>query len=60
MTGKKVVSFIMGWETKTVKQLQAAYTEMQRHSAGRKARADGTTEQINTQEDVLENVREQP
>lgn len=58
--GKKVVSFIMGWETKTVEQLQAAHTEMQRHSAGRKARADGTTEQINTQEDVLENVREQP
>ena len=58
--GRKVVSFIMGWETKTVEQLQAAHTEMQRHSAGRKARADGTTEQINTQEGVLENVREQP
>jgi plasmid replication initiation protein len=58
--GRKVVSFIMGWETKTVEQLQAAHTEMQRHSAGRKARADGTTEQINTQEDVLENVSEQP
>ena len=58
--GRKVVSFIMGWETKTVEQLQAAHTEMQRHSAGRKARADGTTEQINTQADVLENVREQP
>jgi plasmid replication initiation protein len=58
--GKKVVSFIMGWETKTVEQLQAAHKEMQRHSAGRKARASGTTEHINTQVDVLENEEEQP
>ena len=56
--GRKVVSFIMGWETKTVEQLQAAHTEMQRHSAGRKARADGTTEHINTEVDVLENEEE--
>jgi plasmid replication initiation protein len=57
--GKKVVSFIMGWETKTVEQLQAAHKEMQRHSAGRKARASGTTEHINTEVDVLENEEEQ-
>jgi plasmid replication initiation protein len=37
--GRKVVSFIMGWEVKTEKQLKAAYTEMNRHSAGRGARA---------------------
>ena len=57
--GRKVVSFIMGWETKSVEQQIEAYQEMQRHSAGRKARADGTTEQINTQKGVLENDREQ-
>jgi hypothetical protein len=53
--GRKVVSFIMGWETKSEEQLQAAYQEMQRHSAGRKARASGTTEHVNTSPDVLEN-----
>lgn len=37
--GRKVVSFIMGWETKTEEQLKAAYSEMKRHSVGRKARA---------------------
>ena len=58
--GRKVVSFIMGWETKSEEQLKAAYQEMQRHSAGRKARTSGTTEHVNTPEDVLENDREQP
>lgn len=58
--GRKVVSFIMGWETKSEEQLKAAYQEMQRHSAGRKARASGTTEHVNTEVDVLENDREQP
>ena len=43
-----------------LEQRIVATKEMQRHSAGRKARASGTTEQINTQADVLENVREQP
>lgn len=44
--GRKVVSFIMGWEVKTEEQLQAAYTEMNRHSAGRKARVTSTEEQV--------------
>lgn len=44
--GRKVVSFIMGWETKTEEQLQAAYTEMNRHSAGRKARATDTVDVV--------------
>lgn len=44
--GRKVVSFIMGWEVKTEEQLQAAYTEMNRHSAGRKARTTSTDENV--------------
>jgi plasmid replication initiation protein len=46
--GRKVVSFIMGWETKTEEQLQAAYAEMNRHSVGRKARADDGVDIIDT------------
>ncbi len=53
--GRKVVSFIMGWETKSEEQLIAAHAEMQRHSAGRKARASKTTEQVITNPDVLDN-----
>jgi plasmid replication initiation protein len=41
--GRKVVSFIMGWETKTEEQLRTAYAEMQRHSVGRQAR---TTDEV--------------
>lgn len=44
--GRKVVSFIMGWEVKTENQLQAAYTEMNRHSAGRKARATDSVDVV--------------
>lgn len=44
--GRKVVSFIMGWETKTEEQLQAAYAEMNRHSAGRKARATDSVDVV--------------
>ena len=46
--GRKVVSFIMGWETKTEEQLQAAYAEMNRHSAGRKARSTDSVDIIDT------------
>ena len=46
--GRKVVSFIMGWETKTEEQLQAAYAEMNRHSVGRKARAEDGVDIIDT------------
>jgi plasmid replication initiation protein len=44
--GRKVVSFIMGWEVKTEEQLQAAYTEMNRHSVGRKARATDSVDVV--------------
>ena len=44
--GRKVASFIMGWEVKTEEQLQAAYTEMNRHSAGRKSRVTSTEEKV--------------
>ena len=46
--GRKVVSFIMGWETKTEEQLQAAYAEMNRHSAGRKARATDSVDVVDS------------
>jgi plasmid replication initiation protein len=46
--GRKVVSFIMGWETKTEEQLQAAYAEMNRHSAGRNARGTDSVDIIDT------------
>ena len=44
--GRKVVSFIMGWETKTEEQLKAAYAEMNRHSAGRKARGTDSVDVV--------------
>jgi plasmid replication initiation protein len=44
--GRKVVSFIMGWEAKTEEQLKAAYSEMQKHSAGRQARSSGDAEAL--------------
>ena len=46
--GRKVVSFIMGWETKTEEQLQSAYAEMNRHSAGRKARATDSVDVVDS------------
>lgn len=49
--GRKVVSFIMGWEVKNEEQLQAAYTEMNRHSVGRKARATDSADVIDTTTD---------
>lgn len=44
--GRRVASFIMGWEVKTEEQLQAAYSEMNRHSAGRKSRVTSTEEKV--------------
>ena len=57
--GKKVVSFLMGWNLKGEDALREAYLEQNRHSAGRKARATGTTEHVNAYEDILENKAEQ-
>lgn len=37
--GKKVTGFIMGWNVKTERELKQAYSELQRHSIGRTARA---------------------
>jgi plasmid replication initiation protein len=48
--GRKVVSFIMGWEVKTEEQLKAAYTEMNRHSVGRRARAEREVETIDNED----------
>ena len=39
--GKKVVSVMMGWNVKSVEGLKAAYSELHRHSEGRKRRTDG-------------------
>jgi len=50
--GRKVVSFIMGWSVKHENQLKEAYAEMNKHSAGRKARLDNDIEQLNVGEQV--------
>jgi len=42
--GRKVVSFIMGWSIKSEEELKAAYTEMNRHSAGRGPRQTNSVE----------------
>jgi plasmid replication initiation protein len=42
--GKKVVSFLMGWNAKSEDALREAYAEMQRHSTGRRARIDDTVQ----------------
>ena len=47
--GRKVASFIMGWEVKTEEQLKAAYAEMGRHSAGRSARTTDDVEVVSTE-----------
>lgn len=44
--GKKVVSFLMGWSMKDEAGKMAAYAERHRHSAGRKARTVGATEDV--------------
>ena len=48
--GKKVVSFMMGWNAKSEDALREAYAEMQRHSTGRKARTEATVEDTVTDE----------
>jgi len=50
--GRKVVTFIMGWEVKNEQQLKAAYEELNRHSTGRKARLDNEVDQINIGEQL--------
>lgn len=47
--GKKVISFLMGWNVKTERELKQAYSELQRHSVGRTARAtDSVDEHVET------------
>jgi hypothetical protein len=47
--GKKVISFLMGWNVKTERELKQAYSELQRHSVGRTARAtDNVDEHVDT------------
>ena len=43
-TGRKVTHFYMGWSNKSEEGLKRAYAELEKHSVGRKARMDGTTE----------------
>ena len=43
--GKKVIGFKMGWNTKSTEGQKEAYSELNRHRAGRKARLEGTVEQ---------------
>ncbi|NRQ27743.1 hypothetical protein XMG7_003226 [Aliiroseovarius sp. xm-g-7] len=40
----------MGWSVKHENQLKEAYAEMNKHSAGRKARLDNDIEQLNVGE----------
>lgn len=44
--GRKVVSFLMGWNVKDVAGKKDAYAERQRHSAGRKQRLSGSSEGV--------------
>lgn len=44
--GRKVVSFIMGWNVKDAEECKAAYAEMQRPRVGRKERINGTVEDL--------------
>jgi hypothetical protein len=45
-TGRFITKVRMGWFPKDDQGLKAAYTEVQRHKAGRKARIGGTAEMI--------------
>jgi len=44
--GRTTTGFILGWAVKDVEGRKAAYTELQRHSTGRKARLNETGEVI--------------
>jgi len=44
--GKKVVSVVMGWSVKSEEGLKAAYSELHRHSKGRKRRTDGDVDVV--------------
>lgn len=45
-TGRKVTGCLVGWWLKDEEELRNAFTELQRHRAGRKARIEGTVEDI--------------
>ena len=44
--GRKVVGFIMGWGMKDATGMREAYAELHRPRTGRKARTEGSTEEI--------------
>lgn len=48
--GRKVISFLMGWENKSRDQLQEAYSELQKHSTGRRSRLTNDIDLINVGE----------
>lgn len=45
-TGRKVTGCLVGWWLKDEEELRDAFTELQRHRVGRKARIEGTVEDI--------------
>jgi hypothetical protein len=45
-TGRRVTGVIVGWGMKDIDARKQAYAELQRPKAGRKARIDGSTEEI--------------
>lgn len=45
-TGRRVTSFLIGWEIKDIEGRKAAFAELQRSSVGRAARAAGTVEDV--------------
>lgn len=45
-TGRKVTHFLMGWANKSEDGLKRAYAELEKHSLGRKARMEGTTQVV--------------
>lgn len=45
-TGRKVTSFMMGWNNKDEDSLKLAYAELRRHSSGRTARLLGSVDSV--------------
>ena len=44
--GRKVIGFIMGWGIKDVDGMKRAYKELQQPKIGRRARIDGSTDEV--------------
>lgn len=52
-TGRKVTSVKLGWWQKEDSELRETFAELRRHSAGRRARRDGTVEDISFEKEAV-------